>query len=162
MGGPVTRFHYALSFSCTTRDIIYYYKLKQWIVHRCALFGYWNVLFTSKKLVNVAYITRKMVSRSPTVTNEEISQINEEAVHANTKKAAKFGWQFLQVKLDLFRPKFIDETFEKAFGYKCKYIVRKFEWLTRINDIKLSTFVPYYRTVLVYSNTTIHLSVGSQ
>ena len=80
--------------------------------------------------MNFAYVTGKMVSRSLTVRNKRRNLTNKrlikkEAVSANTKKAAKFGWQVLHVKLDPFKPKFIDETCGKAFGYKCKYIVRK-------------------------------------
>ena len=58
-----------------------------------------------------------MASRSPTVKNESISQINEGAVPANINNAAKFGWLFLQVKLGPYKPKFIDETGQNAFGF---------------------------------------------
>ena len=66
-----------------------------------------------------------MAFRFATVTNGEIVEINEEAVPANTKKATKFGLaNFLQVKLSLLNPEFIDETGEKVFVYKCKLILR--------------------------------------
>ena len=54
--------------------------------------------------------------RFATVTSDEISKINEEAIPDNTKKATKLGVAvFSQVKLCLFNLNFIDETGEKVF-----------------------------------------------
>ena len=44
----------------------------------------------------------KMASQFVTVTNKEISQINEEAVPDNLKIVTKFGSAVLQVNLGLF------------------------------------------------------------
>ena len=67
-----------------------------------------------------------MASRFPSVTSEEIIQINDEAVPENTKKATKFGLavfkgnglcQFLTRSLSI-------KTHEKGFVYNCKPILR--------------------------------------
>ena len=53
-------------------------------------------------------------SRFATVTSDEISKINEEAIPDNTKKATKFGLAVFTGKA-LFNLNFIDETGEKVF-----------------------------------------------
>ena len=52
----------------------------------------------------------KMASRFASVTSEEITQINDEAVPENTKKAISLVWMCLKVMVSFFNPEFIDKN----------------------------------------------------
>ena len=52
-----------------------------------------------------------MTSRFASVTSEEITQINDEAVPENTKKATvNLVWPCLKVMVEVFNPEFIDKN----------------------------------------------------
>ena len=52
----------------------------------------------------------KMASRFASVTSEDITQINDEAVLENTKKATKFGLACLKLMVEGFNPEFLDNN----------------------------------------------------
>ena len=56
-----------------------------------------------------------MASRFASVTSEEITQINDEAVPENTKKATKFGFAVFKGNGLSFSPGVIDKTNEEGF-----------------------------------------------
>ena len=66
------------------------------------------------KLAQGTCTTKMDQSQFATVTSDEISKINEEAIPDNTKKATKFGLAVFTEKLCLFNLNFIDETGEKV------------------------------------------------
>ena len=76
-----------------------------------------------------------MAVRFASVTSEEITQINEEAVPENTEKATKFG---LKVMVWVFNPEFIDKNNGKGFVYKCKLILRN------LTNVHLKIKVEWY------------------
>ena len=85
------------------------------------------------------------------------------------KKVTKFGLEVLTGKALSFWLEF-SEPVKKVFVYKCKlrlsrallYLVDLFinKLKTRVNEFKIIIFVLNYLTVLVYTKTIIHFSVG--
>ena len=100
--------------------------LKQWIALKTR--SDWLVKLRISFAIYLRATREKMASRLPSVTSEEITQIDDE----NTQKATKFGLavfkgnalSFLSIKAD-----------EKGFLCKRKLIVRNLTWKSKLNSV---------------------------
>ena len=70
----------------------------------------WLVKLRISFVIYLRATWEKMASRFASLTSEEITQINDEAVPENTKKATKFGLAVFKGNGSAFNPGFIDKN----------------------------------------------------
>ena len=124
----------------------------------------WLVKLRLSYAIYLRATREKMAFRFASVASEEITEINDEAVPENTKKATKLCLAvFKSNGLSLTRSLSI-KTNEKGFVFKCKLSLRNLtcslENQSGMIFLQNNFGGVYYLIVLVYTKTTIYLSVG--